>query len=122
MTRPRGERVKPEDVMWIEGTEEQDQECSEISSETMIYRIIESNCQKGFLTSARIIKQITGLGRTSIRFNLNNMLKKELVFRKFAVAKTGNSKTILPFYVTGKYKKLLLNVEKILKKTKNEMN
>ena len=99
MTRPRGERVKPEDVMWIEGTEEQDQECSEISSETMIYRIIESNCQKGFLTSARIIKQTTGLGRTSIRFNLNNMLKKELVFRKFAVAKTGNSKTILPFYL-----------------------
>jgi len=120
MTRPKGESITPEQVNWIDGADEQDEEFSSISSETMIYRFIESNSKAGFLTSARMIRETTGLGRTSIRYNLNFMLEKELIFRKFGIAQSGDSKTILPFYVTDKHKNLLVSIRDTLEKMKKK--
>ena len=120
MARFKGEVVTPEEVNWIDGADEQDVEFSNISSETMIYRIIEANSAKGFLTSARMVKETARLGRTSVRFNLNNMLEKGLIFRKFGIARSGGSTTILPFYVTDKHKQLLSSIKDTLKKTKNK--
>lgn len=120
MTRPKGERITPEDVNWIDGADEQDQEFSQVNSQTMVYRIIEANCKKGFLTSARMIKEITKLGRTSVRMNLSGMLEQGLIFRKFGIARSGASTTILPFYVTDKHQKLLLDIKDTLKKTKKK--
>ena len=121
MTRPKGERVTPEEVNWIDGADEQDQEFSPINSETMIYRVIESNSKQGLLTSARMVKETTNLGRTSVRYNLNGMLEKGLIYRKFGIARSGGSTTILPFYVTDKHKQLLFSIKNTLKKTRNKM-
>ena len=117
MTRYRGDRIKPEDVNWVDGADDLDVEFSQISSETMIYRIIESNSKQGLLTSARMVKETAHLGRTSVRFNLNGMLEKGLIFRKFGIARSGGSTTILPFYVTDKHKQLLLSIKNTLNKT-----
>ncbi len=122
MTRFKGDRITPEEVNWVDGANEQDVEFSQISSETMIYRIIEANSEKGLLTSARMIKETAHLGRTSVRFNLNNMLEKELIIRKFGIARSGDSTTILPFYVTDKHKKLLLSIKNTLEKNKKKMH
>jgi len=118
LARYRGDRITPEQVNWVDGADEQGVEFSQISSETMIYRIIEANSAKGLLTSARMIKETAHLGRTSVRFNLNNMLQKKLILRKFGIARSGDSTTILPFYVTDKHKELLLSIKDTLKKTK----
>jgi len=106
MIRPIEEHCRPEDVNFIEGAEELYQQGLQPSAESIVYEIIEKRCKKNELTSAKMLRDITGLGRTSIRYRLNGLITKRVIIRKFAVARTGNTKTILPFYVVKERKDL----------------
>ncbi len=107
MTRPKGDHIKPEDVNFIEGAEIQQVEGEQPSSLSLIHNYVLLRSKKGELTSARMLRIETGLGYTSVRYRLNELVNKKLILRKYAVARSGMSKTILPFYVGVEYADLL---------------
>ena len=117
--RPIEERVKPQDVKFIINANENYEDGVVISSEIDVYNMIEKNSNEGFLTSARMLRDKLGVGHTTIAEKLRELLKKQLIIREFAVAKTGSSKTILPFYVTIDHTELLKNKTSIKAKKRS---
>ena len=82
MTRPHGEHIKPEDVNFLEGADIQKDEGEQPSSLSLIHNYVMARSKKGELTSARMLRIETGLGYTSVRYRLNELVHKKLLLRK----------------------------------------
>ena len=107
MTRPKGERISPEDVVFIEGADDLLANSVPVSMDGIIFAYILEKSKKGELTSRRMLMDAMKIGRTSIKKYTTILEERGVIKSKWAKAQTGHSVTVLPFFVATEYSSLL---------------
>jgi len=107
MTRPKGDRVTPEDVVFIEGVDELLDNSVPVSLDGVIFEYILEKSKEGELTSRRMIMKAMKIGRTSTKKYTSVLEERGVIKSKWAKAQTGHSITVLPFFVATEYSSLL---------------